>query len=261
MNLLLLDPGEVHADGRARLTGRRADHLRTVLRVAPGQAVRAGVVGGLRGTAIVESADARAVEIRVHCEEPPPPRPRVDLLLAVPRPKVLKRLWAQLAAVGVGRVFLANAAKVERMYFDTHVLDPVFFRDRLLEGLEQAGDTGLPEVSVHRRLKVLIEDDLALLCPDHIRLVADPANRTRIGDALRGVGERTRVLLAVGPEGGWTDHERALLARHGFAPVAAGARVLRTDTACIALLALVHDALGTPSRVPALRPADGRIAQ
>jgi RsmE family RNA methyltransferase len=52
-----------------------------------------------------------------------------------------------------------------------------------------------------------------------------------------------RVLLAVGPEGGWNDFEIQLLESHGFQRVGMGSRTLRTDTACIALLALVHDAL------------------
>ena len=52
-----------------------------------------------------------------------------------------------------------------------------------------------------------------------------------------------RVALAVGPEGGWTDFERALLVAHGFTEVSLGTRVLRSDTACLALVALAHDAL------------------
>jgi len=52
-----------------------------------------------------------------------------------------------------------------------------------------------------------------------------------------------RVLLAVGPEGGWNEFEISLLRSHGFEPVSMGERTLRSDTACVALLALVHDAL------------------
>ena len=53
-----------------------------------------------------------------------------------------------------------------------------------------------------------------------------------------------RVLLAIGPEGGWNAFEMGLLEAHRFRPVGMGGRTLRTDTACIALLALVHDAMG-----------------
>jgi RsmE family RNA methyltransferase len=57
-----------------------------------------------------------------------------------------------------------------------------------------------------------------------------------------------RVLLAIGPEGGWNDYERELLVAHRFTPVGLGPRTLRTDTACVALLALAHDALRSSSQ-------------
>jgi 16S rRNA U1498 N3-methylase RsmE len=104
-----------------------------------------------------------------------PPRPPIDLLLALPRPKVMRRLWAQLAALGVGQIILTNAERVERNYFDTHVLTPECYRPLLVEGLQQARDTRLPVVSIHRQFKVLIEDDLAGMVGEGRRVAADPA--------------------------------------------------------------------------------------
>ncbi|MFH0952893.1 MAG: RsmE family RNA methyltransferase [Verrucomicrobiota bacterium] len=240
MNLVLLDPSEIGPDGVARLADRRATHIREVLKAAPGQAIRVGVLNGPRGTATVQELTEAGVSLRCTLEAEPPPRPSVDLLLALPRPKVMRRLWAQLAAVGVGRVILTNARKVERVYFDTHVLRPETYRPLLVEGLQQSQDTHLPEVSIHRQFKVLIEDELDAMCPEGGRLLADPGAAHRITDLIVP-GRGIRVLLAVGPEGGWTDFERDLLQEHGFLPVTMGARTLRSDTACIALLALVHD--------------------
>ena len=51
------------------------------------------------------------------------------------------------------------------------------------------------------------------------------------------------MLLAIGPEGGWNAFELGLLAAHGFQPAGMGPRTLRTDTACIALLAIAHSVL------------------
>ena len=56
----------------------------------------------------------------------------------------MRRLWAQIAALGVGRIILTNAEKVERNYFDTHILAPETYRPLLIEGLQQARDTRLP---------------------------------------------------------------------------------------------------------------------
>jgi len=263
LNLVLLEAGEVGADGRVRLSGPRAAHLVNVLRVSAGQNVRVGVLDGPGGVATVESVDADAVLLSCVLEAEAPPRPRVDLLLAVPRPKVMRRLWAQVAALGVSRIILTNAERVERPYFDTHVLTPECYRPLLIEGLQQARDTRLPLVSIHRQFKVLVEDELDALSGAGLRLVADPAATTPVSGAVRGgLGENAdaRVLLAIGPEGGWNAFELRLLEAHGFQGVGMGARTLRTDTACLALLALVHDAMANTSPSPHYPPAKSSVA-
>ena len=247
MNLILLEPGEVDARGGVVLSGTRARHLLTVLRAAPGDRVRIGLIDGPRGGATVQSADSASVTLRCVFEPDAPARPRVDLLLALPRPKVMRRLWAQIAALGAGRIILTNAERVERDYFDAHVLAPDCYRPLLVEGLQQARDTRLPLVSIHKRFKVLIEDELDGLCdPGGLRLVADPSAQEAVSavvsNGMRN-GHDERTLLAVGPDGGWNTYEIGLLQSRGFLPVGMGERTLRTDTACVALLALVHDAL------------------
>lgn len=244
MNLLLLEPDEVLPDGVARVSGTRAAHLRNVLKVAPGQPIRVGVVDGPAGTAHVETMSDASVDLRCSFSGPTPERPIVDVLLALPRPKVMRRLWAQLAALGVGRIVLTNAARVERDYFDTHSLTPDTWRPLLLEGLQQARDTRLPLVSIHRRFRVLVEDELDALCGPATRIVADPAAATAPADVLANRVDQ-RVMLAIGPEGGWNPFELALLAARGFRAIGIGPRTLRSDTAAVALLAVVHDVLRT----------------
>jgi 16S rRNA (uracil1498-N3)-methyltransferase len=250
MNLVLLEQGELESDDTVALSDARAEHLIKVLKVTPGTVVRVGMIDGGSGMATVTSLGDGTVDLRCRFETTAPPRPPVDLLLALPRPKVMRRLWAQLAAVGVGRIMLTNAARVERHYFDTHVLTPGCYRPLLIEGLQQARDTLVPQVSIHRQFKVLVEDELDHLFQDGLRVVADPRCEARLSDAIRkhaggpfDAARARRVLLAVGPEGGWNDFEVNLLTAHGFQPAGIGPRTLRSDTACIALLTLVHDAL------------------
>ena len=241
MNLILIEPHELAGD-RATLRDGRAVHIRKVLHGQPGATVRVGLLDGPRGVATIIALDDELIELRCTWEQEIPPVPRLDLLLALPRPKVMRRLWAQLAARGVGRHALTNAAKVERNYFDTHVLAAATYRPLLLEGLQQAQDTRLPCVSIHKQLKPLVEDRLDELFPNTLRLLADPAAKESIGDRIPEKFSG-RVLLAVGPEGGWTDFERDLFARQGFRGIGLGPRTLRTDTACVALLATAHAAL------------------
>ena len=249
MNLIALTVDEVGRDGRVTLDAARAKHLLNVLDVTPGQAVRVGVIDGPLGTGTVVAITGSQVTLQCQFDDRPPPRPRVDLMLALPRPKVMRRLWAQLAAIGVGRIMLTNAGKVERNYFDTHLLAPEIYRPLLVEGLQQARDTHVPVVTVHRRFRPFVEDELDLLCPQRTRLVADPGATRRLSDVLRFRAGRVaspgdeRVLLAIGPEGGWNAFELKLLESRGFQAVSAGSRTLRTDTACIALLAVMYEAV------------------
>jgi RsmE family RNA methyltransferase len=237
VNLLLLEADQVRGS-RASLSDRQARHAREVLRVVPGQDLRVGLLDGPRGIGRVLQT-GNSVELECAFEPQPPPIPDIDLLLALPRPKVMQRLWAQLAALGVGHLILTNAARVERNYFDTHVLDAAVYRPLLVEGLQQAQDTRLPRVSIHRRFRPLVEDDLDALSSSDLRLVAHPSpHATPIAGAW--TPDAARTLLAVGPEGGWDDFELRLLTDRGFSLVSLGSRTLRADTACVALMAALR---------------------
>ncbi len=240
MNLILLQPDDFRDDGLAVLTDGRARHIHKVLKAEPGKTLRIGLLNGPFGTGTVLAIDQHEVCLQCMVEEKTPPKPRIDLLLAMPRPKVMKRLWAQLATLGVGRIVLVNADKVERFYFDTHVLDPDFYNARLIEGLQQARCTHLPEVLVRTRFKPFVEDELDGLFPDQVKVIADPSGEKRLSDF---VFDDQRVLLAIGPEGGWTDYELDMLREHGFERFGLGARILRTDTACIGLLSTLAEKL------------------
>ena len=241
MNLILFEPEELSPAGVVTVSDDRSRHMLQVLRVTPGDTVRVGVLDAGIGVGTVTDVGPRDVTLTCALADPPP-RPRIDLLLAVPRPKVMRRLWAQLAALGVGRIILTNADRVERNYFDTHILAPECYRPLLIEGLQQARDTHVPRVTVHRQFRKLIEDELDTLSDAAVRLVAEPG--TSRGSRAMLVGRRDgRVLLAIGPEGGWNRFELDLLQAHRFTSVSMGSRTLRSDTACIALLTLASDAI------------------
>lgn len=246
MNLILIFPEETRPDGRVTLTDQRAVHIRKVLRAEAGKTLRIGLLNGPFGTGTVEQVSGESVTLVCSWEAHSPACPPIDLLLAMPRPKVLKRLWAQFAALGLGRIVITNAEKVEKYYFDTHILAPEFFTARLLEGLQQARDTRLPDVSVVRNLQSFLENEAFPMVGK--KLIADPSGTQNIFQCLENVGEKVptigkRVLLAVGPEGGWTPQELAMFEAHGFERFSMGSRILRTDTACIGLITLLAESL------------------
>lgn len=236
MNRILFYTEEMRDDGTVTLSGARAEHVIKVLRAEAGSTLKTGTVDGLAGMSIVETVADGRVTLRPE-HDTATSDTWVDLILAVPRPKTLKRLWPQLAALGVGRIVLVNGRRVEKCYFDSHWLGPLFYRPLLLEGLMQAGLSKMPEVLERRRFKPFIEDELDSLFPSTCRLVAHPGARTT---AFENCVYR-RPLLAVGPEGGWSGYELDMLRAHGFCDFSLGDRVLRTDTACIALIAVLEN--------------------
>ncbi len=238
MNLIILQPADFRDDGMAELTDDRARHIQKVLKAEPGKKLRIGLLNGPLGKGTVLAVDQQRVCLQCTFDAEAPPKPRVDLLLAMPRPKVMKRLWAQLAAIGVGRIVLVNAEKVERYYFDSHVVEPDFYNKLLIEGLQQARCTHLPELIIRQRFKPFVEDELEEMFADHRKLLADPSGKKRIADFDFA---EERILLAVGPEGGWTPYELDKLKEHGFELFGMGRRILRTDTACIGLLSMLAE--------------------
>jgi RsmE family RNA methyltransferase len=182
MNRILITSDELLPDNTVTLTDFRAEHIRSVLKTRVGDEVKTGVLNGLIGTSAVEKIEDSCVVLRPH-HDTQSPEPWFDLLLAVPRPKVLKRLLPQLAALGVRKLVLLNAYKVEKCYFSSQWLEPAHYTPLLVEGLMQVGTTRLPEVLIKPRFKPFMEDELDLLFPNALRLLAHPGDAV---DPCRG---------------------------------------------------------------------------
>ena len=234
MNRILLEPREIGADGVATFGGARAEHVRTVLHGEVGQILKTGELNGLLGTGEILAISPDSVSVRVR-HDAPPLAPWVDLVLAPPRPRILKRLLPQLATLGVGRLVLVGAQKVEKDFWGATLLKEENYRPLLVDGLMQGCvSTQVPVLETRRNFRRFVTDELDAMFPTARRLVAHPYESGKVDG---GKVEDGRLLLAIGPEGGWTDDEVALLESHGFARYSLGPRILRTDTATIALLA------------------------
>jgi 16S rRNA (uracil1498-N3)-methyltransferase len=225
MNLILLFEDDFLDDRRVRLTGRRLEHVRNVHRAAAGDALVVGVSGGRIGRGDVTRLDDDALEMTVTLDrEPPAPLP-VTLVLALPRPKVLNRVIASATSLGVKRIFLINAWRVEKSYWKSPRLsDENLLLQRIL-GLEQARDTILPAIETRRFFRPFVEDELPAIARDTRALVAHPGVETAASAAAGP------VTLAIGPEGGWIAEEVASFERAGFTRFTLGERILRVETA------------------------------
>lgn len=234
MNRILFEKEEI-VDGFVSFSDERAEHVLKILHGEVGQTLKTGEVNGLIGTSEIVLIKGKTVRVKVnHTLESL--KPWIDLILAPPRPRVMKRLLPQLATMGVNRITLVGAKKVEKDFWGATLLREENFRPLLIEGLMQGGTSILPEIrlekSFNRYLKSGIEE-----YDGFTKIVAHPYTDPLTPNPQPRRTSEASLVLAIGPEGGWTDEEIAALEERGFVRYSLGQRILRTDTATIALLA------------------------
>lgn len=232
MNLLLLEDGDFIAEDRVRLSGRRLKHLLEVHRAEAGDSLRIGRLNGLMGSGQLLHLDEQYAELSVLLDQPAPEKLPITLLLALPRPKMLRRVLQTVSSMGVARLVLLNSYRVEKSFWQTPFLEPAAIREQLILGLEQARDSVLPEVIIEKRFKPFVEDQLPAIAAGTLGLIGHPGDYPACPRAVTQA-----VTLAIGPEGGWIPYEVEKLAEAGLQPVQLGVRILRVETAVTALLA------------------------
>lgn len=242
MNLLLIDGAELRDDGTFTIADRRAQHLRNVLDVEVGSTVRAGVISHHVGTAEVLTLDGDAITLRYDMQTLHPFPLPVELVLAIPRPKVVTRTIEIAASFGVRRIDLTNAWRVDKSYFGSPRLAPDALAMAARFGAEQGATPHLPTIQVHERFMAMLDARFIGAEPvkmrhtitnlPTLRLVAHPG-APPIEDV---VIEHELVALAIGPEGGWIDREVETFVARGFRPVSLGTPILRVEAAVASAL-------------------------
>lgn len=231
MNLILLHKEDFSASNRVTLRGRRYEHARQVLDVTKGKVLQVGLINNKIGTGKVLSIECDNLELEVTIEHDPPPPLPVTVILAMPRPKVFKRVLQGITAMGVKDIIILNSWRVDKSYWQSPAIKPPSIHEQLLLGLEQACDTILPTVTLQTRFKPFVEDNLPTFAAQTCALVAHPGSSRPCPANVQNA-----VTLAVGPEGGFTDYEIEKIVAAGLAPVHLGNRPLRVETAVPALI-------------------------
>lgn len=231
MNCLLIEDSELDPDsGRVQLAGRRRRHAEEILRARVGDTLRVGLIGGRLGTGQILELDRERLELEVSLEDDPAPKLRLRLVLALPRPPVFRRLLSTIASLGVESLLVVGTARTEKSFWQSHVVEASEIRERLLLGIEQACDTILPDVRLHRYFESLVDEVLPSWVDGRRALLAHPG---AVLDCPHDVDEP--VTLFVGPEGGFVDYEVERLCGIGgiggigFEPVGLGTRILRVE--------------------------------
>ena len=231
MNLILLHDNDLLSPSTVSLTGRRLQHVLEVHRAEVGDELRVGKVGGLLGSGRIVELSTEQMTLDVQLDQPPPPPLHCTLLLALPRPKMLKRVLQSVTSLGVKQIYLLNSYRVEKSFWGSPLLQPDKLLEQLLLGLEQACDTILPEVHLCKLFKPFVEDDLPRIAQGTNALVAHPVADTSFPASIN-----EPTTLAIGPEGGFIPYEIEKFQECGFTPVSLGDRILRVETAVPVLL-------------------------
>ena len=236
MNLLLLKSDNLTGN-HARISGRQLQQLVNVQRCAVGDSIRVGEINGAMGRATILELNKSQALLEVVLDSPAPPPIPLTLILAMPRPKMLRRSLQTIAAMGVKQIYLINSFRVEKSFWQTPFLKPEAIEEEFLLGLEQARDTSLPELHIRKRFKPFVEDELPEIIKGRKNLLAHPVTETRCP-----IDIQQPATLAIGPEGGFIPYEVESLNTAGFETVHIGPRILRVETAVPALISRLFPA-------------------
>jgi RsmE family RNA methyltransferase len=232
MNLVIINQNDLAEDGIAVICDpRRLLHIQSVLRALPGAQIKVGLLNGRIGTGKILNSTPERIKIQVEFSAEPPHVLPVTLIFAVPRPKTYKKILQAATAMGVKKFIAIESWKVDKSYWESPVLSEEETREQFILGLEQGGDTVLPEISFKKRFKPFVEDELPGIIKGCLPLLAHPGAAS---DCPRNLAEP--VVLCLGPEGGFTEYEVTLLEKHGMQAVNVGSRILRTEFAVCAIL-------------------------
>ncbi|HPJ42269.1 MAG TPA: 16S rRNA (uracil(1498)-N(3))-methyltransferase [Spirochaetota bacterium] len=235
MNQILLFPEDYISENRVILKERRLTHLLSIIKIKTGDRLKAGIINGMRGTAVVVEKSNDFAILETSLDSPPPPSIPLTLVIAMPRPKSLRKAVHYATAMGVKKIYIIRTWKVEKSYFDSPALEEDALTAEMILALEQARDTILPEIHIKKLFRPFVEDELPRISDETLKLTAHPA---AADECPRDV--RSPVTLVLGPEGGLIEYEINLLEEAGFKTVHMGERILRVENAVSALIGRLY---------------------
>jgi 16S rRNA (uracil1498-N3)-methyltransferase len=223
---------------RAELTGDDARHLARVLRAQPGQVYEISDNQRVY-LAEISAIGPQSVAFRILDPLPlPPPSPQVTLFAALIKFDRFEWLVEKATELGVARIVPVDAERAEKGLATAAAKRAERWRKIARESSQQSRRLNVPEVALPERFAAATSD------PSPFRyFLEEQPGATMLLDALPSARTAHDVIaILTGPEGGWTDRERALALSAGWQPVSLGGNILRVETAAIAALAVLTQA-------------------
>ena len=232
MNLLLLTEADFISETIVRISDERHQHVLEVLQSNPEETLKIGMVNGNIGRGIITEIDTEKFTMTVEFNAAAPPPLPLTLVVALPRPKMIRRILRNVAEFGIKEIYFINSYKVEKSYWQSPALANENVQQYFLDGLAQAGDTIMPTLHLRKRFKPFAEDELPTLIDGRHALLPHPG----LGEAFP-LGLNQPCCVAIGPEGGFIPYEVEKLLSLGFRGFNLGTRILKVENAISAVTA------------------------
>lgn len=257
MNLILLHPHEIDANGTITLQDRRAKHICEVIKPAVGDTLITGIIDAAIGQARVlaisastaysvtlDITDISQQSLNIHHQTKPndqtlPQALDITLIIALPRPKVARRLVRLCVECGIKTIYFINSYRVEKSFWQSPMLQDEKINEQIILGLEQCKDTLWPSVTMHNRFKPFVEDQLPEIIKDKQAVVAHPYQpEIDISVDQQAITQlqKNASVVVIGPEGGFIPYEIELLQKAGLKTMGLGKRIYRVETVVPLLL-------------------------
>jgi 16S rRNA (uracil1498-N3)-methyltransferase len=226
---------EVDASGLALVEGAELHHMRDVLRLAPGRGVSILDADGCEHFGILVRYDRDSATIQIESSRAPQMRPRIILATAIVKGPRMDFVVEKAAELGAAELWpIVTAHSVVRAPGAERILR---WRRLALAAAKQSHSEGAMDV----RPPMNFADLIRAVPRDTLAVVCAPGSEP-LGDAIRRLKPRT-ILIAVGPEGGFSESEREAASKLGFVAAGLGANRLRSETAALAAVSIAAEAL------------------
>ena len=241
MNILIFAENELVSPNKLSITGEKARHLRRERAVARGDRIKVGQLEGQLGSGVVLEAEKDSLLVEFELATESAPLLPIALVLAMPRPRMLRRILQFCAALGLAKIVLLMSSRCEKSFFHSSLLEEKNLEAELIKGLEQSIATRLPQVCVCRSFRKFTERDLLspLLAEREIRLLAHPSAAKDLTQVSPRCSDRA-FCLAIGPEAGWSEEEVSIFEQREFKSFSLGPRQLRVESAVSYLLGQIN---------------------
>jgi len=232
-------PKEAVEGAKITITGNEAHHVRDVMRLKVSDNVVCFDGTGNEYAGVIKKIDPQAVTVEIiktsqpHADDPL----HITLIQAIPKKEKMDYIAQKATELGVGRII---PVMTERTVVDWDDKKKARSLDRWQKigraASKQSGRTKLPDImpvtSFAEALKVVKGCDLALMAALNDKAI--PLKKV-LKDAKPG-----NIVIAIGPEGDFTEQEVDQAVKAGFKMVDLGRRVLRSDTAGLAVIAILY---------------------